>query len=439
LIIIKKFKQLTTSKFGRNVAIVATGTAMSQAIAVIFTPVITRLYGPEAFGLMGTFVSLGTVAASISALTYPAAMVLPKKDSDARDIAKLSVYVSIGTSFLATLVILIAGDRMFAFLGAQAISAFSLLIPLQMFFSAWLRIAQQWLIRKKQFMTTAKVDVIKSLIINIAQIVIGLFKPIAAVLIVFSTLGIGLNALMLNLSTDKKDKKKRINKQGKKQNAAALIQIARKYYDFPLYRAPVLFLEDASTNLPVIMLSAFFGPASAGFYVLGNKLLKGPNKLIGKSVSNVFYPKITEAAHKGRNLRQLIIDATLGLATAGIIPYAVIIIFGPWIFKLVFGAEWVMAGEYARWISFNIFFQFIARPSVVAIVTLGLQKGYLIYELISTAVELAALYAGFIIFKSDIIAVALFSVSYAISFIVLICWVIVTSKNDIQQERYSDE
>src|SRR5690606_19830586 len=56
--LLTRIKQLGQSKFVRNVAIVATGTAGAQAITMAFAPVITRLYGPEAFGLLGTFMAI---------------------------------------------------------------------------------------------------------------------------------------------------------------------------------------------------------------------------------------------------------------------------------------------------------------------------------------------------------------------------------------------
>jgi O-antigen/teichoic acid export membrane protein len=435
----KMIKKLTQINFARNVIIVASGTAMAQVVGVVFTPIITRIYGPEAFGLMGTFVSLATMASSVSALTYPYAMILPKKDSDAKDIARLSVWVSIGTASLATILILVGGNGLFVLLSAQAIAAFGLLIPLHMLFSAWLRIGQQWFIRNRQFKSTAKIEVLQSFIVNSAKTLVGLVKPLAAVLIIFTTLGIGLNVLMFYLSTGKSDRKEQKPDEPEKETKASLLQLAKKYYDFPLYRAPVALLEDVSSNIPVLMLSAFFGPASAGFYVLGYKLLKAPSKLIGRSVSNVFFPKITKAAHDGKDLKRLLLNATLGLAAAGFIPYAAIFIFGPWIFKIVFGAEWTTAGEYARWISFFVFFQFLYRPSAVAIITLGLQKQFLIYEVVSLALKLAAIYAGFIIFKNDITAIILYSTTGGLSFLALILWVLALSKKGVRQERFSGE
>jgi len=88
------FKRLLSSRFAKNVALVATGTAGAQAITMAFSPAITRLYGPEAFGLLGTFTATLAIVTPIAALTYPIAIVLPKKDDDARGIAKLSVLLA---------------------------------------------------------------------------------------------------------------------------------------------------------------------------------------------------------------------------------------------------------------------------------------------------------------------------------------------------------
>jgi len=54
------------SKFLRSVAVVAFGTAGAQAITMAFSPVITRLYGPEAFGLLGVFMAMPQVSVPFS-------------------------------------------------------------------------------------------------------------------------------------------------------------------------------------------------------------------------------------------------------------------------------------------------------------------------------------------------------------------------------------
>ncbi|MFO7865560.1 MAG: oligosaccharide flippase family protein [Candidatus Aminicenantes bacterium] len=397
-------------KFVRNVAVVASGTAGAMIISIAFSPVITRLYGPEAFGLLGVFMALLAVLAPISALTYPVAIVLPKEDSDAKGIARLSAYIAMAMTLLVTIVILVAGNRFLSLIDAEAISSFALLLPLAMLFVVLMDIAKQWLIRKKQFRITARAEVLQALLINSSKAGAGWFYPLASVLIVLSTLGNAIHAGMLAFGINRS--KATINTDSQKEKTAkSLWELAKKHYDFPLYRAPQVFINAVSQNLPVVMLAAFFGPASAGFYAICRRVLGMPSRLIGTSVGSVFYPRITEASHKGEDLTKLIFKTTLGLGAIGFAPFALVVAFGPWLFGFVFGSEWVVAGEYARWLALWLFFGFINRPSVASIPVLGLQGVFLIYEIASVLLRTGALIVGFYLLKNDVLAIMLFSLA----------------------------
>lgn len=105
------------SRFVRNVVLVASGTAGAQAISLAFAPVITRIYGPEAFGLLGTFTALVSVAAPAAALAFPIAIVLPKDDRDALGLVRLSLVLSLAVALLATILLALGGDWLGAVLG----------------------------------------------------------------------------------------------------------------------------------------------------------------------------------------------------------------------------------------------------------------------------------------------------------------------------------
>ncbi len=414
---------------------VAGGAAGAQAIAMAFTPVITRLYGPEALGLLGTFTAIVSVVAPCAALTYPIAIGLPKEDGDAKGIVRLSFYLSVVLTILVALVIAVTKDWFVEVLNLQAVSAFIMLIPLTMFFSAWLEIAQQWLIRKKHFYITARVSVLQSLFINCAKIVIGWFNPAAIVLVVLAAFGNALNAIMLFLSIMKKDVL--VSHTDKKHNATQLLELARKYYDFPLYRTPQVFINAASQSLPVLMLASLFGPAAAGFYTLARLAMAVPSMLVGKSVGDVFYPRINEAVHNGEDLTRLIVRATVMLAVVSIIPFAFVVIYGPWLFSFVFGPEWIVAGAYARWLAFFFYFNLINRPSVASVPVLGIQKGLLIYEIISTVTKTIGLLFGFYVYSSDMIAIMLFSIIGALVYGSMIAWIIIKSSRYNKYEKAS--
>lgn len=52
----------------RNIIILMSGTVGAQLVAMMLSPVITRIYGPEAFGVMGTFNALMNIIIPISSL-----------------------------------------------------------------------------------------------------------------------------------------------------------------------------------------------------------------------------------------------------------------------------------------------------------------------------------------------------------------------------------
>jgi len=405
---------------------VASGTAASQAITMAFSPLITRLYGPEAYGMLGVFMSLVGVLGGVAALTYPVAIVLPKSDADAAGLVRVSIYTGITTSVLTAMALFSFGTEILSLFKAEAIASFMYLIPAFMLIATVSAVVGQWLIRKKAFALTAKVTVWQSLAMNTVKAGMGFLYPTAAVLIVTNTLGILLGAVLMLLGL-RKTPAASSQEMDVAEPGLSAWALAKRHGDFPLLRAPQVLINSVSHSLPVMMLAAFYGPAAAGFYAIAGAVLGIPVALIGGSVMQVFYPRINEAIHRGEDARALIIKATLGLALSGVPPFVVVIVAGPLLFDFVFGSEWRVAGTYAQWLAIWLFFQYINKPAVSAIPALGIQRGLLIYELFSTGTKVLALYLGYTIFASDVAAVALFSIFGVVAYAWLILWVIVHS------------
>lgn len=413
--------------FVRNVVAVASGTAAAQAITLAFTPFITRLYGPEIFGLQGLFMSVVTLLATVAALSYPLAIVLPKNNVDAFGLAKLSICIGIGMALLTAIALTFFGDDLFNLLNAEAISSYAFLIPVAMFVSVLSTVVSQWLIRKKAFSLTARYVVFTSLLLNSVKTGMGVIYPTAMVLIVTNLVGTVIGAALTYLGWRRLSPKQRLKNESS-DLPATLMQLANRYKDFPFFRTPQNLINTFSESLPVILLSVYFGTSAAGQYTLAISALGVPTALIGGSVMSVFYPRINEALHKGENVSALIIRATAGMAATGALPFLVIMITGPFLFEFVFGEVWRVAGTYAQWLSIWLFLQCINKPSVSAIPALGLQGGLLIYEVFSTGTKILALWIGFAHYHDALIAVALFSLFGSVAYIWLIFWVIRQSR-----------
>ncbi|HEY4537845.1 MAG TPA: oligosaccharide flippase family protein [Erysipelothrix sp.] len=411
-------QRLLNNRFVRNVAVVATGTAGAQAITMACAPFITRLYGPEAFGVLGTFTATLDVVTPIAALTYPVAMVLPKKDDDARSIAKLSFLLALCISLIFAAIVLIGEQAIAQLLNLEAIAPYLLLIPLAMFLSSLQQIMQQWLIRKKQFKVSARIAISQSLILNSAKTGMGFVHPAGAVLIVIATLGNALYALQLWLGAKRwSSPAEYIHRPAKA--LPSWKKMACQYRDFPLYRAPQVTINAFSQSFPVLILAAFFGPATAGFYALARSVISAPAGLLGHSIGNVFFSQIAEAVNKGKNPRPYLYRATLGALGVAFLPFVVLMLWGGSIFSFVFGEQWYTAGTYAQWMSIWILFSLAARPVIATIPVINIQGLFLVTEIIFTILKVLAILVGAILFSSALYAVVFYSLISALFYVVL--------------------
>lgn len=413
-------------KFVRNVLTMASGTAFAQAITMLFSPILTRMYGPEVFGIVAIFASILGILAPWSTLTYIFAIVLPKTDEEAFVLFKLSLYLAVSTSLTVLLLFWGLGAQIVEAFNLQPVEPFLLLVPLLMFVDAVSQTLRHWMIRKEKFKSLTKINVASALVGNVSKALAGLQYPVATTLIVLNIAGNAFFSLLLFFGV-RKDMPENIQavRSLLKPDWQELREAFLKYKDFPFLRTPQVFLNAVSQVMPALMLASFFGPAAAGFYGIGRRVLGLPSTLIGASIASVFYPRIAKAAHQGEDLRKLVLQVSITLAAVGFVPFGLVFAFGPWMFGLVFGAEWVTSGEYARWLSLWLYFGFINTPSVQTIPILNIQGWFLKYEIVSIVLRIASIVFGFYVMQDDVSAIMAFSGVGVVLNIFLIAYVIV--------------
>ena len=397
------------SKFVRSVSVVVGGTAASQAIAILATPVITRLYAPEAFGLLGVYNSLVLILAPVVCLDYHLAIVIPRSDPVARRLLALSLHFAALICALGLVVMLIAGEPIAAALGISGAGAVLLLVPAGVFASSAARTLGQWLVRKRRFRPLAAASITQSSTTSVGKIALGLLWPSGAVLIVVTTAGHIARALWLWAVSGlgRVPPADGGPEEGKAVTTAKAV--AREYADFPLFHVPNTFAAKAGETAPTIILAALFGPALAGFYELARRIIKIPSNLIANSVSKVYRARAAEAVHAGRSLRGDIARTSGILIGLGIVPYGLVVSFGPSIFSVVFGADWEPAGSIARWLALWFAVHVAVRPATQALTVTRRLALRLLMSLAANAAKLGALVAVGSLTGSVVSAVATYA------------------------------
>jgi len=406
----KKILKFSKRPFVKNIAIVATGTIAVQAIGIVSSPFITRIYGPIAYGLLGVFVALTSIITPVATLTYVTAIILPAQKKAAIGVARLSLFLGVVITVIFTIIITVFKDTIVLIFQLQDIEPYIFFIPIVIFFGAITQVYNQWLIRENQYKDIARTSIIQSLIVNVLKIGVGIFHATAGILIFIVSLGQILYAQLFKSVTSQEVRQElKLKIIFSRKVSQDHVSLGKKFQDFPLYRAPQVLLNGFAKGIPILMLAHFFGPAAAGFYSIGNRVLQMPAGIIGKSIGNVYYPRIARAANNEENLKPYILKATLGMAWLAFVPFVTIVILGPWLFKIIFGSDWATAGHYSRWLSFLVFFEFILHPSKDAIIVMGDQKYLLLFEVISLLFKTGALFFGLLYLNSDLSAIIVFS------------------------------
>lgn len=418
-------ERLKSSHFVRDVAMVGGGIAAGQAIALAFMPFLTRLYGPESFGVAAAFAAIVNIITPVATMGYANAIVMPESDEDAAAVARLSILCGLIIAPLSLILVHIGKPWLSLWTGMENSPQMLYLIPLTLIVGAFLSVSDQSAIRASLFKPKARAYVESKLFTDTSKLIGGMIAPSGLLLILLTIAGQFTNFVMQMLRVPRKGVLKISNWFG----IDGVRNAAISQRDFVIYRMPQSIIRAFSMSLPVIMLTSLFGTNAAGQYSLVILVLSAPVMLLGSSVGEVFYPKITRAVNgQTGEAFTLISKATLILLLMGLVPFGFIAIFGDAVLPWIFGSEWQLAGNYSQWIALWMVAVLCTGPAIAAMPALRIQSVLLVYEIIVTVARVCALYLGQLN-GDDIFAIALFSLVNIIGYMGLLVVALLKAKS----------
>ena len=391
----------------RSVFAVASGTALAQVVVVAFSPLITRIYSPEVFGLQGVFLSLISILGPLIALRYPMAIIIADSDDEALKIGRLALYVAITVACIMWGVLLVGGQTVTTLIGAEGLGALVFLLPLALLSVAVQNISDYRAARLGVFRLVGIVSVLQALVTNLARVLGGLWSPVAAILIAVTTLAPAVKSAMFMVGS----KEMRARAPALKRSDA--IALLKKHRDFPIFRAPTDLIHALSQSAPIILLSALYSPTAAGFYLLAHTVIKLPLNILGSALGNVVYARIAELSREKRALFPFVVRVTaFQLAIPGG-SLAVSAFFFPPIFQFVFGENWMDSGTYAQWMVLWIIGMLTNIPGVKALPVIGAQSWHLFFNSFIAVAGIGALVLASQLSGSVYDAIVYFSIATA--------------------------
>lgn len=421
-------EKIRKSKFGKNILIIAGGTAFAQVLGIVFSPIITRIYPPEQYGVLTSYTAvLGLLVISAS-LDYQKAIPIAEDDNKAINLLVLSLISLFSVVVFLTSLLYLWGDFFLSVLDSEVLYSYKYLISIGVLFAGLYNIVLQWGFRTRNYKVITRTKVSQSLTSNLIKIGLGLLNigPIGLIIGTITGQSAGITSLSVPLL------KKRSSFVS--VNIKSLKYVLKRYKKFPLYSAPSNYVYTASNNLPVILLVSLFDSTITGFFGLAKSITYLPISLIGNSISQVFY---SESANLGKEnpkeIKRLSVSLMKKIAIIAVIPLLVLLFFGPILFSFVFGKEWYEAGIYARLLSIMVYFHFIITPIGRVLEIFERQREGLVLNIVRLVSVACVFLVSKIMGFSSYITVGLYSISNAVTYIILLILVLRILDHEIKR------
>lgn len=412
---LNKFKQkIKPGSFLRHVLTVASGTVIAQIIAVLVSPIITRMYTPSDMGVLASFTAIVTVLGVVAAGRYELAIVLPETDKMSNAVSFAGLIFALIFGLIVTFLTIIFNKPLVSLLKLQGDAAsWSYLLGFFVLLTGAEHVLNRLAIRNRHFRVIASTQVTQQLSASSIKIGWGYFSP--------GTLGLFISTLFSTASRIMRLAMGEIKILFSKENRPSWDDIknsAIRYKKFPLISSWSGFLNSASVQIPVVLFTALFSPAVAGFYSLSHRILSLPMSLIGRSVTNVFLERAAKAKDNDKELGRITLELYKKLILIGSIIMSFITFYGDKLFPFVFGEQWIEAGKYAQWISVWLVFVLAASPLSNVYTVKERQIESLIFNIILFISRILAIILPFKIWQTDIASVIFFSLTGMVIWII---------------------
>ncbi|MFH1263138.1 MAG: lipopolysaccharide biosynthesis protein [Pseudomonadota bacterium] len=328
------------SSFGRHVLKMASGTVLAQAIPILGSLILTRLFTPEQFGTAAVFVGFCTVASVLTSGRYELAIVLPRKHSDALAVLVGSIGLSVITCTLGFLVILFFPFVFEKIFQNAEPRSWLYLAPAMIFLANFYQVLTYWANRRRQYGKIAANLITQQGGTVAGSVGLG-FLNVRTGLIQGRLLGQLLPAIVMGIQFWRP-----LRHAFRTASLRRIRECFVRYRQFPLFNVPYSLSGSIARESTVFALTSFNFTNAAGCFSLARMFTFVPAGFLSGALGQVFYKEA--AQHIGTpRVEQLTLKLMTSIAAIATPAFVFLMVWAPVVFSLLFGDKWHEAGIYA--------------------------------------------------------------------------------------------
>ncbi|MBN2238099.1 MAG: lipopolysaccharide biosynthesis protein [Bacteroidales bacterium] len=360
----------------RNVITLASGTVVAQLIALVVQPVLRRIVPVEDFGAFAVYMSVVGIAATVFTLRYDMAVVIPKEDSKASELTHGAILASLILSVFTFLLILLFGETLLNLLTVDlSYLHWFYYLPATLFFASAYRMLNNWLVRKKKFAIAASNKGIRRSVEAGGQTSLA-FANFHGSLILGELFGSAINFFVASYQSF------RTGLGWKNISLHSIWATLKEYQQFPKYNIFPVLLNNAAAWLPILFITRFFTIDITGQFDLTRQVFAITLSLISMAVAQVYLQRISDMRIRKQKIFPDIISVSKILGLISLFGILITLMFGPFLFGFVFGADYTISGVYAQIMIVSFSIKLIVSPLSVVFVNLEKLKLNAVWQIL---------------------------------------------------------
>lgn len=281
------------SKFRNNFLAVARANVFAQFLVLLATPLLTRLYTPESFGVLALYLSVVQLAGACCTLKFESLLPNSELDESAKKLISsglkiLLLFISLSWVVIFLINLFHIENRIF-----NTLDPFLYTLPIAFFFTGMYQLLKGWFTRESDLTPISKARLAQSIAYLTVALVLGvfldgaiglIFGQIAALIIACIVAGVVNNGVFTQIKPSKLITRVSHTKFIWIQAATA---------------SGTTLLNTISFNLPVFVLAFAYSSVEVGFYSLMLRLVATPLGAITSALSLSFWARAAELKRAG--------------------------------------------------------------------------------------------------------------------------------------------
>jgi len=310
------------------------GAILGQGVTVLVSPLLTRLFSPQEFGVLGAFTAIMTIFASLTTLRYELAFPTLKSDTEA-----FHLLVLCGISIAAMTVGTFAVTALLVHSGVSEspwLKAYWVMIPLGLACVGGYNVLASEAVRLGRYGLMASTRIWQGLTSASMQVGAGLLAvgPLGLLL----GYVVGQSGGMLSIWRTLRQ----VHRPHHRVDLAASRELASRYRSLPLFSSWAGVLDAAGNgHLLTLMMGALYGVEIVGYIFLAERIIGRPLMMTANSLLSVYVGEVSRLRHtQPAGIRRVFRSVLLRQSAITLAWVAVVVLVLPYAVEPLFGASW---------------------------------------------------------------------------------------------------